>query len=100
MWNYAGSAQAFAFLGRLGPRDRQRLLDALHRMALHPPLDLTPEVRDETGRELFAWRAEEFEILFWPDHAVRELRDRRGKFRAEVAISWKGQEMIGSKFGS
>ncbi len=58
MWTYAGSAQAFAFYGRLRPRERQRLL----------------QVRDEAGRDLFAWRADGFEILFWPDHAVRELR--------------------------
>jgi hypothetical protein len=74
MWSYAGSAQAFAFHGRLAPRERKRLLAVLNRMAEHPPLNVRAELRDEAGRELGVWRDDGFEILFWADHFARELR--------------------------
>lgn len=74
MWTYAGSAQAFAFHGRLGPRDRKKLLHTLDRMADHTPAGESSGVKDEAGRELRVWRADGFEVLFWPDHAVKELR--------------------------
>jgi hypothetical protein len=74
MWSYAGSAQAFAFHGRLGPNDRQRLLRVLDRMAQNPPTGEPSGLHDETGRVLLTWRDEGFEILFWQDHGTRELR--------------------------
>ena len=46
----------------------------LDEMARHRPEGLKAELRDDAGRDLLAWRAEGFEILFWPDHAARELR--------------------------
>ena len=74
MWSYAGSAQAFAFHGRLGPRERKRLLRVLDRMAQHPPIGEPSGLQDEAGRALRMWRDQGFEILFWQDHAVKELR--------------------------
>jgi hypothetical protein len=74
MWNYAGSAQAFAFYGRLRPNDRRRLLRALDRMAQQPPLGDPSGVTDEAGRALLLWSDDGFEILFWQDHAAREPR--------------------------
>jgi hypothetical protein len=74
MWTYAGSAQAFAFYGRLGVRERQQLLRVLDEMTRRPPEGLRSELRDDTGRDLLIWRAEGFELLFWADHAARELR--------------------------
>jgi len=74
MWSYAGSAQAFAFHGRLGLGDRQRLLRVLDRMAQHLPAGEPSGLHDETGRALLMWRDEGFEILFWRDHGIRELR--------------------------
>ena len=74
MWNYAGSAQAFAFHGRLGPNERRRLLRVLDRMAQHPPPGEPSGLVDEAGRALLTWRDDGFEVLFWVDHAVRELR--------------------------
>ena len=74
MWNYAGSAQAFAFFGRLGPVDRRRLLRVLDQMAAHPPAGERSGLKDEAGRELLVWRDEGIEILFWLDQAAKELR--------------------------
>lgn len=74
MWSYAGSAQAFAFHGRLGPRDRKKLLRALDRMAEYPPAGQLAGLKDDAGRDLRTWRDDGFEFLFWPDHAVKELR--------------------------
>jgi len=74
MWNYAGSAQAFAFHGRLAPTERRRPLRVLERMAQHPPSGEPSEIVDEAGRALLTWRDEGFESLFWVDHAARELR--------------------------
>ena len=74
MWAYAGSAQAFAFHGRLGPNERRSLLRVLDRMAQHPPAGEPSGLGDEVGRALLTWRDEGFEILFWVDHAARELR--------------------------
>ena len=74
MWAYAGSAQAFAFHGRLGPTERRRLLRVLDRLAQHPPAGEPSGVVDDAGRALLTWRDEGFEILFWVDHAARELR--------------------------
>ena len=74
MGSYAGSAQAFAFYGRLGPAERKRLLHVLDRMAQFPPNGEPSGLGDGSGRALFTWREEGFEILFWQDHAARELR--------------------------
>ncbi len=74
MWSYTGSAQAFAFHGRLGPPDRKKLLRAMDRMAQHPSRGEPAGIKDEAGRELRRWRDDGFEFLFWPDHAVKELR--------------------------
>lgn len=43
-------------------------------MAEHPPLDAPTAFVDLTGRTQRLWRDGEFEILFWADHAIRELR--------------------------
>jgi hypothetical protein len=43
-------------------------------MAQSPPVGTPSGLNDETGRVLFTWREEGFEILFWHDHAARELR--------------------------
>ena len=74
MHSYTGSAQAFAFHGRLGPRERRRLLMALDRMTAQPPTGEPSDIRDEAGRELRIWRDDGFEFLFWIDHGARELR--------------------------
>ena len=73
MWSYTGSAQAFAFHGRLPTQGRKRLLRALNRMAENPPAGQPAGLKDEAGRDLRTWRAEEFEFLFWLNHAMREL---------------------------
>lgn len=43
-------------------------------MAAQPPAGQLAGIKDEAGRELSLWRDDGFEFLFWPDHAVKELR--------------------------
>jgi hypothetical protein len=43
-------------------------------MTEHPPLDAPVAFLDTTGREQRLWRDGEFEILFWIDQSIRELR--------------------------
>lgn len=74
MWSYTGSAQAFAFHGRLRPQERKKLLRALDRMAEPPPMGQPAGLHDDAGRELRIWRDDGFEFLFCSDHLVRELR--------------------------
>jgi hypothetical protein len=59
---------------RLSPRQRRQLRLALDRMTEHPPLDAPVAFLDTTGREQRLWRDGEFEILFWIDQSIRELR--------------------------
>jgi hypothetical protein len=46
----------------------------LDRMASHPPSDAPAAFADQAGRLLQSYRDGEFEVLFWVDHAARELR--------------------------
>jgi hypothetical protein len=86
MHSYTGSAQALAFHGRLGPRERRRLLMTLDLMAAHPPVGEPSGIRDETGRELRIYRDDGFEFLFWDDH-LAGAADCGNRFRAEVSYS-------------
>ncbi|MEY2880739.1 MAG: hypothetical protein RLZZ15_3119 [Verrucomicrobiota bacterium] len=43
-------------------------------MAAHPPAGEPAGLSDDAGRALRLWRDDGFEFLFWPDHAVKELR--------------------------
>jgi hypothetical protein len=74
VWEYAVSAQVVTFMERLAPRQRRQLRLALDRMAEHPPLDATVAFVDLTGRWQRMHRDGEFEILFWADLSIGELR--------------------------
>lgn len=74
MWDYAASAQVVSFMARLSSRKRRQLLLALDRMAEHPPHDAPVAFVDRTGRSQRSWREGEFEILFWADFSIQELR--------------------------
>lgn len=74
VWDYAASAQVVTFMERLSPRQRRQLRLTLDRMTAYPPLDAPVAFVDTTGREQRTWCDGEFEILFWVDSSIRELR--------------------------
>lgn len=74
MWQYAVSAAGIEFFGKLNPKQRRRIRAILDQLAEHPPLDAVVAFADDRGRPIQIWRQDEFEILFWPDHSIQELR--------------------------
>jgi len=76
-WDFHVSGRVTKFLARQNARDRIKLLKVFEAMAAHPleaPNDM-PRI-DEKGRKHWLRFSDGFAIIFWIDHAQREIRVR------------------------
>ncbi len=73
-WHYVASNLVIGFLFRCKAKDRQRLLSLLDRLIENPYVTPQTISRDDTGRELSWLRVAGFEVVFWLDHFLREVR--------------------------
>ncbi len=53
---------------------RQRIMNELHRLKSNPYFKGQRVIRDLSGREHQVHMLGKWEIVFWPDHAVKEIR--------------------------
>ena len=73
-WRYVGSQAAFELLDRCKPRERRRLLETLTRLTADPYRRPQGFGADEAGRSLSLISLNGFEIVYWLDHFVKEVR--------------------------
>ena len=74
-WEFHVSEHVARFAAGLPPRQEARLLAVFDELARRPAID--PEDRlllDKKGRKQWQRFREDFVIVFWIDHAEREIR--------------------------
>jgi hypothetical protein len=74
-WEFHASDRVARFLAGLTARDEARLLEIFERMARHPLLrpDDLPRI-DAKRRRAWLRFSDGFAIIFWIDHAQKEVR--------------------------
>ncbi len=73
-WQYVASADSVQFLLRCRAAERRRLLDFLWHLADNRNLKPDRIITGESGRQIGVIRFDRFEVSFWIDHFVKELR--------------------------
>ncbi len=73
-WQYVGSQLAIEFFNGCKSQKRRRLLLALNRLAAEPYLEPHAVSIDSTGRTISIIFLNGFEITYWIDHFVKEVR--------------------------
>lgn len=73
-WRYVASGLVVGFLFRCKVRERTCLLAIFERLAKNPYVSPQATSLDESGRELSWLREQGFEVVYWLDHFVKEVR--------------------------
>ena len=73
-WEFVGSQSALEFFNDCKPRERQRLLAAMNRLVTDPYVRPQAISTDDTGRPISIILLNGFEITYWLDHFVNEVR--------------------------
>lgn len=73
-WHYVASDRVFEFFDSCGAKERRRLLDAMERVTADPYMRAHGFSVDDTGRPISLLWLNGFEIIFWLDHFVKEVR--------------------------
>ena len=74
-WEFHASERVARFLAGLTVREEAQLLRIFDRMARHPQLQPDDQPRiDAKGRRAWLRLTDGFAIIFWIDHAQKEVR--------------------------
>lgn len=73
-YRYVVDEAADDAMGRLPPRDQQKLRDFFRRLGANPFLPGDSQVPDANGRLNEVKGHGRFVVTYWPDHAVSEVR--------------------------
>jgi hypothetical protein len=73
-YSYAVDAAVLTLFGQCSKRDREQLLRAFDSLLQTPSQRGEWTRRTASGRELQVKRFGRWLVVFWPDHAVREVR--------------------------
>jgi hypothetical protein len=73
-YDWALARRAAKVFDTLSARRRQQLVDSADEIARHPFQKGQLTYHDRDGREMQVYSAGKFDIHYWCDHAVREVR--------------------------
>jgi hypothetical protein len=73
-WKSTVDEEVVRVLLALPARERTKLMDAIRGLAGHPSQAAAFFERDPAGRSLSAMTTGRYEIVFWVDHAAKEVR--------------------------
>lgn len=73
-WRYLATSEAVHSILACKLKDRDRLLKLLERLAEDPYIEPEFSLADETGQPISFVTLEKYQIGFWVDHFVKELR--------------------------
>ena len=73
-WKSTIDEEVVRVLLALPVRERTRLMDAIRGLVMHPSQPGAFFERDAMGRSLAAMTIDQHAIVFWVDHAAKEVR--------------------------
>ena len=73
-WKSTVDEEAVRVLLALPLRESTKVMDAIRNLVRHPPQTANTFGQDQAGRALSAITVGRNEIVFWVDHATKEIR--------------------------